>query len=179
MVSTSSMKPSALIFRMGVMMLVAVTVLMTVACGGSSSSAASSGSGKNCRLLSTNEVKSIAGLEVTAVEPIAAAAAIGNCGNYMTSDNKVVLAFTKLASASLYDNTVKEAEDMKDTYTEQHELTGLGTKAMYFKGTIKYGIQSRYVVVTTGKAAFVMFPMSDSLTDDQIKQLAAKAVTHL
>ena len=61
------------------------------------------------------------------------------------------------------------------TFTDKVPLTGVGTEAVLFKGKDHFGSDVKFLAARNDKAAIVLFPYN--LTDDQIQQLAAKAMT--
>jgi hypothetical protein len=153
-------------------------VAWLVACGGSSNSPKSQGAGdqaasagEQCNLLTTADVQAVTGAGVERVERNAAIGAGGTCVNF-AADGRVYLGVNQLKSAGDYEASVSAVPE--DVYPTKQPLE-LGDEAVLFKGP--GGL--RYLVAREGASGVVLFPMGEgvSMSDDQLRDLAAKALT--
>jgi hypothetical protein len=173
---------SRLLIALGVGLL-----LLTAACGGAApagpaapapatqSTAAPAGrAGGECAVLTAADVTAVTGAAVTAVARGAFAGAGGTCGNYATAAGEGYLGVNRLTSAAEYSASIDAVP--ADVYPVRERLTGLGDEAVLFKDrAVRPYI--RYLVARQGAGGVVIFPHTDAISDDALKQLAAKALS--
>lgn len=156
--------------------LAAGAILLVVGCASanppSDSASGAGSSGRECRQLTTSDIQAITGTAVQAVERGATPGAGGLCGNYATADGQGYLGVNALTSSADYTSAVKQVP--ADIYPVKEGVVGLGDEAVLFKD--KNPASIRYLVARQGNAGVVLFPLTKSITDDQLKSMAAKAL---
>jgi hypothetical protein len=135
---------------------------------------ATTGATDECSALTVADIKTITGADVEAVARGAFPGAGGTCGNYTLADGRPFLGVNVLESKGLYDVAVGAVP--KDVYPVRETVAGLGDEAVLMKDRAEKA-RMRYLVAHKGDVGVVIFPFSGGdLTDDQLKQLAAKAI---
>lgn len=126
-----------------------------------------------CNLLTAADVVAATGAVVKRIERGAVTGAGGTCVNFATNDDRAYLGVNELATSGDFASAV--AAVPKNIYPTRDALSGLGDEAVLFSNSDKM----RYLVARKGAGGVVLFPMGEgsSMTNDQLRQLAAQALS--
>jgi hypothetical protein len=127
----------------------------------------------SCNLLTASDIAAATGAVVKRIERGAVTGAGGTCVNFATNDDRAYLGMNELTTAGDFASAV--AAVPKDIYPTRVALSGLGDEAVLFSNSDKM----RYLVARKGAGGVVLFPMGEgsSMTNDQLRQLAAQALS--
>jgi hypothetical protein len=129
---------------------------------------------EGCSVLTAADIKAVTGADVHLIARGSTAGAGGTCGNYATPDSTAYLGVNALQSASAYESAVAAVPE--DIYPKRQPLAGLGDQAVLMKDDTG---MLRYLVARKGNRGVVLFPLGSGvrgISDDQLRQLAAKAI---
>lgn len=149
--------------------------LLLAACGGRSDSArVDSGSatrkGGECPILTVGDIQAVTGATVKPVPRGTTPGAGGTCANYIGADGHAYLGVSQLTTKAEY--TASVAAVPNDVYPKQEHLAGVGDEGVLFSGPGHI----RYLVAHKGNAGVVVFPLTQDLSDEGLKQLAKRAL---
>jgi hypothetical protein len=129
---------------------------------------------EECSVLSAADIKAITHVDVHLIHRGSTPGAGGRCGNYATADSTAYLGVNELHSASEYQAAVGAVPE--DIYPRRQAVPGLGDRAVLMKDDTG---MLRYLVALNGTRGVVLFPLGIAvrgISDDQLRQLAAKAI---
>lgn len=126
-----------------------------------------------CALLTSADVSEITGTSVRAAPADSGVGADGDCATYVTPDGTVYVSISRLASMAEFTRAIGLSPAR---YPVRESLTGIGDEAMLFSNDDSGG---RRLVARRGDRGAVVVTFDESVTDDQLVQLAARAVERL
>jgi hypothetical protein len=124
----------------------------------------------DCPMLTAADIKSVTGAQVHPIARLSATGAGGTCGNYATASGENYLGVNQLSSPAEYQASV--AAVPADVYPEKETLSRVGDEAVVFKAPGHI----RYLVARSGNRGVVLFYAGETPTDEQLKQLAIRAL---
>ncbi len=133
---------------------------------------AAAGDGSECAILTAADIQAITGVAVHAIPRLSAPGAGGTCSNYATAEGDNYLGVNRLTSRSEYQASVSAVPE--DVYPEKETLRGVGEEAVVFKAPGHI----RYLVARSGGHGVVLFYAGQFPTDEQLKQLAVRALVN-
>ncbi len=141
---------------------------VTTLAGASTTAAAQEGD--ECPSLTAADVKTITGVEVVAVPRGSDVGAGGMCANYQTTAGDGFVGVNVLTGADTYELSFPP----EGAYQPAEQLTGIGEEAVGFR--LLAGYPLTYVVARQGENVVVVFSLSQDITDEQMSQMATRAL---
>jgi hypothetical protein len=137
---------------------------------GASTTEASAQEGDECPSLTATDVQTITGVEVVAVPRGSDVGAGGMCANYQTTAGDGFIGVNVLTGADSFELSFPP----EGAYQPAEDLAGIGDEAVGFR--LLAGYPLTYVVARQGENVVVVFSLSQEITDDQMTQMATKAL---
>ena len=126
--------------------------------------------GDECPSLTAADVQTITGVEVVAVPRGSDVGAGGMCANYQTTAGEGFIGVNVLSGADTFELSFPP----EGAYQPVEELAGIGDEAVGFR--LLAGYPLTYVIARRGENVVVVFSLSQDITDDQMTQMATKAL---
>lgn len=120
-----------------------------------------------CRLVSAGDVRAITGTDVRLVERGSVEDADGDCANFVAPDGAMYLAVSELESMTEFTSALSAPPP--DRFPIRTALTGLGDEAMLYRDEES---ADRYLVTRVGERGAALVALDDSITEDQLRELA-------
>lgn len=133
--------------------------------------AAEEAAAEECIALPAADITSITGTSVRAVAAGSVAGADGDCGNYASPDGAMYVSVSTLASMADFTRVIGAVQPAE--FPVRQSLTGLGDEAMLFSSDDS---RARRLVVRKGERGVIIASFDESVTDDQLQQLASRAI---
>ena len=127
--------------------------------------------GDECASLSAADVEAITGVAVVAVARGSNVGAGGTCGNYETTSGVAFMGVNVLSGADSYVLSFPP----EGAYQPAEELAGIGEEAVGFR--LLEGYPLTYVIAREGDDVVVIFSLTQDITDEQMTQMATKALS--
>jgi hypothetical protein len=124
-----------------------------------------------CNLLTSADIKAVTGTEVQSMDRDPTKGAGGTCGNFKTPDGQAYLGINRLTSSVEYKMALGAVPE--DVYPIRRSILGLGDEAVLMKDETQ---RIKYLVARKGNAGVVLFPLGARISDDQLRQLAERAL---
>jgi len=129
--------------------------------------------GEACSTLTAADVQKITGTQVHNVLRESKPGGGGRCANFAKSDGNLYLGVSQLTSESDYKKAVASVPE--SVYPNREKLSGVGDEGVLMKDST--GL-IRYLVARKGNHGVILFPLRKGPSDEELKKLAAAALSH-